>query len=95
MCVCFQKLQTNDVNIRNNENRARAVNKRDKVLPSSQSSVIPPVAQFEAFSVYEDKSEEQKNIPKEPIKIHVKKTEKHVPSSVLNLHTQRYMLFAS
>lgn len=51
----------------------------------------PPVAQFEAISVYENDSENKENPSKTAANIQPKQRKKEVPSAVLKLHSQRFV----
>ena len=50
----------------------------------------PPVAQFEAISVYENDSENKENSSKTTANLQPKQRKKEVPSAVLKLHSQRF-----
>ncbi|XP_077292152.1 cyclin-A1-like [Arctopsyche grandis] len=67
----------------NNENQPHVNVKFEK-------HVQPPVAQFEAFSVYENVSDDKENVPKGVVKVQAKqRNKKEVPAGVLKLHSQR------
>lgn len=66
----------------NDENRLQNV--------KSEKIVQPPVAQFEAFSVYENVNDNKENSSKTATNVQPKQKKKEVPSAVLKLHSQRF-----